>query len=74
MTPQEISEEEVLRLKEKLYTACQLICEMVDDDPSDICISLLDIPEELDICDTHCQSFNTNCVLRYLKYYKPTKQ
>ena len=53
-----------------LDKALDLIVELVEDDPSDFCCELHEIPEENNYCAEHCDNFNKSCVLRYLKVIK----
>lgn len=62
---------EELETKEALLDkALNLIVELVEDDPSDMCCALHEIPEENNYCAEHCDNFNKSCVLRYLKAIK----
>lgn len=38
-----------------------------------ICVKLLDIPEEAEICDATCENISKKCILRFLKHYKNGK-
>ena len=55
--------------KEYLDKALDLIVELTDAN-CDICERLCKMPEEDAICSEHCNNFDKNCVLRYLKYYE----
>lgn len=60
--------------KDYLDRALELIVELTEDDPSDICCELHAVPEEQAFCAEHCEEFDRFCLLRYLKYYKGKEQ
>ena len=57
-------------LKNQRDKALDLICELIEDDPSFVCEELHEIEEEYRICEHNCKEFGHKCILRYLKYYE----
>ena len=56
--------------KERLEKALDLIIELVEDDPSDIC-EVVGANNE-GYCENNCENFNRTCLLKYLEQYKTT--
>jgi hypothetical protein len=54
--------------KEYLDLALEYIIDI--DYTDNICETLHNIPEEMDVCARECQNLDRFCILRFLKYYK----
>lgn len=55
-----------------LDKALDLIIELVEDDPSDICL-VVDANNE-GYCKNNCENFNRTCLLKYLEQYNKTSR